>query len=56
MLSYRSRMTEDLRCGALQDWSWEIAKVWFPANCIFVGMLWTSFPPLQVRFPPSWGG
>ena len=26
--------------------------MWFPANCIFVGMLWTSFPPLQVRPPP----
>ena len=34
--------------GGAQDWSWEIAKVWLPANCIFVGMLWTSFPPLQV--------
>ena len=31
-----------------QAWNWNIAKLWFPANCIFVGMLWTSFPSLQL--------
>jgi len=35
------------RCAA-QPFNLEIAKVWFPANCIFVGMLWTSFLPLQL--------
>ena len=32
----------------MQPFNLEIAKVWFPANCIFVGMLWTSFLPLQL--------
>ena len=32
----------------LQGWNAEIAKVWFPANCVFVGMLWSSFPALQL--------
>jgi len=36
-----------LLCRA-QPFNLEIAKVWFPANCIFVGMLWTSFLPLQL--------
>ena len=35
-------------CHAAQPFNLEIAKVWFPANCIFVGMLWTSFLPLQL--------
>lgn len=32
----------------MQGWNYQIAKVWFPANCIFVGMLWSSFPALQL--------
>ena len=31
-----------------QGWNWRIARHWFPANCIFVAMLWTSFPSLQL--------
>lgn len=39
---------KSLTCGCLQGWNYEIAKVWFPANCVFVGMLYSSFPSLQL--------
>jgi GDP-mannose transporter len=32
----------------LQPWSWKVAATWFPANVVFVCMLWTSFPALQL--------
>lgn len=32
----------------MQPWSWQIARAWFPANIVFVAMLWTSFPALQL--------
>ncbi len=32
----------------VQPWNWQIAQSWFPANIVFVGMLWTSFPALQL--------
>lgn len=32
----------------MQGWNSQIARVWFPANCVFVGMLWSSFPALQL--------
>lgn len=32
----------------LEPWNWQIAQSWFPANIVFVGMLWTSFPALQL--------
>ena len=35
-------------CHRMQKWNWDIARTWFPANLIFVGMLWSSFPALQL--------
>lgn len=32
----------------MQGWNYQIAREWFPANCVFVGMLWSSFPSLQL--------
>ena len=32
----------------VQGWNWQIARTWFPVNVIFVCMIWTSFPALQL--------
>jgi hypothetical protein len=32
----------------MQSWNWSIARTWLPVNLIFVGMLWSSFPALQL--------
>ncbi|KAK9840936.1 hypothetical protein WJX81_001201 [Elliptochloris bilobata] len=31
----------------LEPWSFSIARLWFPVNVIFVGMIWTSFFALK---------
>ena len=31
----------------LEPWSFAIARLWFPVNVIFVGMIWTSFFALK---------
>jgi hypothetical protein len=33
----------------LEGWNPDIARIWFPANVVFVAMLWSSFVALQVR-------
>jgi len=42
------RMCAALGLITLEPWSWQIARAWFPANIVFVAMLWTSFPALQL--------
>lgn len=31
----------------LEPWNFAIARLWFPVNVIFVGMIWTSFFALK---------
>lgn len=42
------RTTAALGMITLEPWNWKIAATWFPANVVFVCMLWTSFPALQL--------
>lgn len=42
------RTTAALGLIKLEPWSWKVAATWFPANVVFVCMLWTSFPALQL--------
>ena len=41
------RFCHAVRVIKLEPWSFAIARLWFPVNVIFVGMIWTSFFALK---------
>jgi len=42
------RIASAIRLVQLEPWNWTIASTWFPSNVVFVAMLWTSLPALQL--------